>query len=98
MSCRDVLGRRRGQRDGFVEARVAAQPQIFLCFLVATFCVVECAELVIHLSQPSSMRRSVGVLDTPSEVAPRGVPLAENSRKLSVDDPRTPPHDKDLSA
>jgi hypothetical protein len=97
MPRREILGKRRGERDGFLEVGISAQSEILLCHRGIAVQTVQVCQLVVDLPQPPCMRGLISMLDTPAQIRERGLSLVKAAGQLGGDDPRHPPHDEDLS-
>src|SRR5262249_24363175 len=92
-----LLRKRRSERDRMVKVRIATATEIVLRFGFVAVVTCEFGEMVVHLTQPSGMRRFVNVFDAPRELRARGRSLPKKPRNLRVDDAGDPVHDKNFA-
>src|SRR5262249_42846182 len=86
-----------GEDNRFVEARVAALPQIFSSLAPIAIAKGELPQAKVHFPQPADVRRLVSVRNTPRQVILRGLLLTEETRKPGADDTGNPVHYEELA-
>src|SRR5262249_16966788 len=91
------LGKRRSECDRAVKVRVTAATEVILCPGFVAVATCEFGEMVVHLTQPSGMRRLVDVFDAPLQFLTRSLPLAKKSRNIGIDDAGDPVHDENIA-
>src|SRR5262249_50177076 len=87
-----------GECDGTFKVGIATLLEIVLRLGLVTLVPCEFGEMVVHLTQPSSMGRLINVFDTPCQLLMRGFSLSKEARKLRVNYTSDPVHDEHLAA